>query len=130
MNCMYNETTSCLPRNVNEELISYYAQSFKKSFVVVRYPHYTSAYHKGLGYLDDSFTYYTLSGSYNGGQSNGVEWFFWNSAIFHNVSNFWTRRPMCGEVRPGKVFVQFTLPLIQSVFLPSSSTRKFECFIY
>jgi Domain of unknown function (DUF4832) len=98
--CDFNSTTSCLPPSVNEEVLRWYASSFKKTHVSVRYPEYTRAYQEGFAYFDASFTYSTLNGTYNGGNNDEAWWFFWNLAIMYNVSDFWTFAPMGGEVRP------------------------------
>jgi hypothetical protein len=96
--CTYNNV-SCLPNSVTEEAVQWLSNSFNQTLVQVRYPDKRSAYDVSFGFHDDSYTFATLGGSYNG-NSTKTRFFFWNVSQTANTTDFWKRGPMGGEVRP------------------------------
>ena len=88
----------CLPDYVKDELTQWYAQAFRKTKIQVRYPDNVLAFSNGMGFHDDSFTYTTVGGVYNGGLDKNA--IFWTMANAFNTSTFWQNSPMGGEFRP------------------------------
>jgi hypothetical protein len=80
-----------IPEETKANVTNWYASAFQKTPLMGRYPS-TTAYESGMGYHDDSFTWYTLDGPANGGVY--ADWFFWPLTIGAQQEDFWKRGPM------------------------------------
>jgi hypothetical protein len=92
----WHADSGLLTQEAKDKVIGWYAASFKKTKVQIRYPS-SNPSAAGFGYHDDSFAYETLDGDYNGGQVRS--YYFWPSAVKNGVQDFWKRSAMGGETR-------------------------------
>jgi hypothetical protein len=98
---IYNgKNVSIFPPHLQQEASNWYKNAFRKTHVQFRYPSLLPPFRQGYGYHDDSFTYYTLGGMYNGWNDNRTRNYFHNTSNRANTSTFWKFAPMGGEVRP------------------------------
>jgi hypothetical protein len=86
-----------IPSGVGEKVVAWYAASYTKTQVQLRYPS-SSGFSAGLGLHDDSFAYETLDGQYNGGLVRS--YFFWPSVLRSGGGDSWKRAAVGGETRP------------------------------
>jgi hypothetical protein len=84
-------------------VLRWYKDAFKITPVQTRYPG-PLQYDLGIGYHDDSFTFYTLDGEYNGW--NWINWYFY-PLLQAFGADFWKRAPMGGELRPESTRIVF-----------------------
>jgi len=96
-----------IPDSLKSDVISWFNVAFNDTPLQVRVPH-PSAVDAGFGLHDDSFSFSTLDGEYNGGEI--VPWFFWPSVEAQNYASFWQSQVMGGEIYP---------PLQPSIFADS-----------
>jgi len=88
-------------KDVQREVLDAYAQSFRKTPVLLRYPageddpRYAPTHQRPFGYHDDSFAYATLN---TGRRSD--DWFFQARLIRAGAEETWKRFPIGGEIRP------------------------------
>jgi hypothetical protein len=97
-------TSAVLPDWVGVQVLQWYDDAFSKTPIQVRYPR-KDAYARKFGFYDDSFTWSTLDGPYNGGVYKS--WFTEPEFRKLNISDFWKNAPMGGEVRPENVGTVF-----------------------
>jgi hypothetical protein len=81
-----------IPEETKVSVTNWYTAAFKKTPLMARYPT-KFAYDSGMGYHDDSFTWYTLDGAANGYGASG-DWFFWPQIVGSVQQDFWKRGPM------------------------------------
>lgn len=105
-----------------ENLVQEYQKAFKSTPIQIRYPDQidTSITHN-IGYHDDSFTYTTLDGIYNGNVYKN--WYFWNQVISTRQEGFWKYAVM---VRIDTYIIVFFL----FVFLPNIIKKKSNSLLY
>ena len=72
-----------------------------------------------LGFHDASFTFNTLDGAYNGGQTFG--WYFWPKVVAASQTEFWKTHAMGGEVR--YAVIGFTSHVRLAILLINLSCR-------
>lgn len=101
------------PTSTMERVSDWFAASFGKTKIQLRYPH--KAFRTGFGLHDDSFAFQTLDGDSNGGVEK--EWYFWPRTVSEGHADFWKKAPMGGETRGH---------LQEEVFEPWYNARSFE----
>lgn len=103
-----------IPDGVTDQLVGWYASSFTKTKIQLRYS-LPSGYKAGFGRHDDSFAFETLDGEANGGVVR--DYYFWPDVVKQKQNDFWKRGVMGGETRGH---------LQQEIFEPWYSARTFE----
>ena len=94
---------STLPESVKDTVSQWFVQAFSKTRLLTRYPN-PRLVGTDIGVHDDSFTYSTLDGEYNGGVKKS--WFTWPDMIRSDLTEQWKIAVIGGETRPrtGPVF--------------------------
>ena len=88
-------------KEIQQEILTAYAQAFKKTPILLRYPAgpdhptYTDTSSRPFGYHDDSFAWTTR----HTGKSDEA-WFFESELIRAGLRDAWQRYPIGGEIRP------------------------------
>ncbi len=99
-----NITGIVLPDWVRAQALQWFDDAFNKTLIQTRYAR-KEAYERKFGYHDDSFTYSTLDGPYNG----GFYYSYYTEPTLRrlNQTDFWKFGPMGGEIGPENINIVF-----------------------